>query len=199
MRRARGRMRRGGRRSVAWIPGYSTVDVAGGTSAVPQALGAVPGSANTYGFGVNLIAQADLAMHGGEDAVVVRILGTLTFFGQQTMAAGPVPTFSRVMLTQVDTTGDAQLVREYVSSAALGYDDILWCATVGVAGTNLLAAAEPLYGGLSSLGTVHIDCKAKRKIQADRELFLQYQCVTALVPTVVQVAGHIRVLLMRPR
>jgi len=197
-RRFRGGVRRGGRRTVAWIPGYSTNSTGAPVgSALQQALALVPGSPNTYGFGSALVTDADLSLHGGEDAVLVRILGTLTFYNALTAAAGAVPGWARVTIGLEDTQGDAQQVREWVSGSSLGRDNSMYTETVFVPADDALGAGQ--FGTTILEASLHIDVKAKRRIKSDSKVFLQFQMVTPLVPTTVKVAGHLRMLLMRPR
>lgn len=195
----RGRSRR---RTVAWVPGLTTFNETTGANVRVFALAAVPNIANTYGFGVNLLADTDLSMHGGEDCVLVRILGTLRFFKMSNATAGAAPGQLRVLITKEDTRADAtQQVREWVTSTALGRDDVLYTGSVLVAGTDWLTAIEPALGPLSLNGTLHVDVKAKRRVQSDSQIFLQVQgTFPAGNPAAnVQVAGHLRLLLMRPR
>jgi len=190
---------RGRRRSVAWIPGYSTNSViAPVSSAFAQALALVPGSANTYGFGFALVNQTDLSLHGGEDAVIVRILGRLSFFRCLTAGAAGVTGNFGVTISMEDTTAGQQAVREWIDSDAYGRDDVMFHDNGWVDGNDWLAGAN-FSSAVNMRSTIEFDIKAKRKIQQDRQPFLNWQLVTPLVPTTVSVAGHLRMLLMRPR
>lgn len=209
MRRFRGRsFRRGSKRSVAWIPGFSGMDPLGGTFARFLQLTALGVAANnTWAAAVQLTTDTDLSMHGGEDAVLQRIRGNFAFIdGQRNAGAGLVQNsfLLRCCVICVDVPIPGTISPfEYVDSAGLGADNILWMrdmvvpsTALGVTGTGL-DAQEYGDGGRFAF----VDVKAKRRIQSDRQVFLTMQTVLPAGTTAAQMRllGHLRILLKRPR
>lgn len=202
VRRAFGTRR--GKRSVAWIPGFSGADDAGGLSARVQAFGGpIPGTAHTWGIASTLVVSAtDLPMHGGEDAVLERIRGSLQFSkGQRDSGAG-FGNWSfalRCIIYQHQTVPAGTFNDEFMSSAGLGADNILWTA-------DTICTAD---GGLDTTGfvdwdqiwRVDVDVRAKRKLQEDRPIVLAFQTIApaGTVGLRMTVSGGLRTLMKRPR
>lgn len=166
--------------------------------------------ANVFGAAIGLTTDADLSMHGGEDAVFTRCRGRLGFTtGRVDSGAGPAATtfLLRVAIVQADTVvtggGTNTMPFEFVSSNGLGQDDILWTSDVIVSGTSVLEAA----GATVPLGTsmdyvLDVDVKAKRKLQSDRQVFIWFQTVfddVTVTSADFRLWGSLRILLMRSR
>jgi len=197
------------KRSVAWIDGLSgfqtatPIQVRVLTFAVVNA--AVP---NTYGVAIGLTTDADLSLHGGEDAVIQRIRGRLLLYnGLVNAGAGPVAGsfFVRVVVAQSDITpAGATFPADFTTSAGLGRDDILWTRDLLVSGTAILGNGTGVAAETSTLNDFwfDVDVRAKRRLQSGRQLVLWFQS-TALaagtVPVSCTMAGGIRLLMKRPR
>jgi len=195
------------KRTVAWIPGLNTFDAAVPISNRLTALAALPGVANTWFASFAMTTDADLSMHGGEDAVLVRTVGRLGFMeGRRDAGAGPAAAGFplRILLVQVDVDPSSSLsgARNWLTSAALGSDDILHTRDVIVPATAIGAA-----GGGWELGTqawagwTDFDIKVKRKLQNDRQVTLVMQTVfpVGTVGADFRLVGMLRMLMMRPR
>lgn len=205
-RRRRGFGRR--RRTVAWIPGFTAQDI--GTVAQSRLLTLTNVStalfANVFGAAVQLTVKDDLSSHGGEDAVLTRIVGRLGFFnGRVDVGAGAAAaTFiTRMLVVQADTieTSAATMPFEFLSSNGLGQDDILHTDEVVVPGTSVLRPTGATFDTAVPTERV-IDIRVKRKLQQDRQVFLWFQSAFNDVTTTsadFRIYGHLRMLLMRPR
>lgn len=210
MRRRGFRFRRA-RRTVAWIPGLSCYDIGAGVSQT-RLVGLTNVStalfANVFGAAIALTIDSDLSMHGGEDAVLTRIVGRLGFTtGRVDSGAGAAATtfVARVVVAQTDfiPASGSVMPFEFLTSSGMGQDDILYMRDVIIPGTSVLEAA----GATVPLGTsndymLDIDIKAKRKLQSDRQVVIWFQ--TAFSDVTVTSAdfrmwGGLRMLLMRPR
>lgn len=199
--------RRGaGKRSVAWIPGLSYFDGASGTDYTVLPFAAVPGLTNIWGVATSMTTDTDLTLHGGEDAVFQRLRGSLLFTSGRRDGGAGNAAFGccfQVILAQTDTLPGGNVTPfNFCTSTGLGNDDILgrWtvgCSSVadGAAGTGLDAV------GPSFAQWLHLDVKARRKLQTDRHLVLWYQ--TALPAGTIafdcRARGSLRMLLKRPR
>lgn len=195
------------RRAVAWIPGYSSMDPINGTFWKTLVFAALPGSVNTWAAAVQLTVDADLSMHGGEAAVLQRIRGMFAFAQCERNAGAGFAANSalcRVCIVTVDVPIPGTIAGfEYVDSAGLGYDNLLWTrdmvlpsTAMGVTGTGLDATE---YG--DGARWAFCDVKAKRRLKNDRQVFLTLQTVLPAGTTAFQVRflGHLRILLKRPR
>lgn len=205
-RRAFGRSR--GKRSTSWVNGLNTFTIGGGEPRwrIITCTPVVPGSL-TFGGAIIQVGVGDLPEHGGEDAVVCRIRGSLAFFrGRRDSGAGfAANSFQlRVLVVQTDGTRAGTIMPfDYCTSEGLGRDDILYCETAivpstdpGVTGTGF--DAIDFSNGARRL---EIDIKAKRKVQVDRPIVVWFQTATpaGTVGLDFGVVGALRTLMMRPR
>lgn len=206
-RRASGR--RSGKRTVSWCDGLSTFDTnaAGERRYRTLALSPVVTGSNTWAAAVGLVVPSDLTEHGGEDAVVTRIRGSLNFFRGRIdtgagLAANSYPL--RVLVVQTDSTRAGLVMPfDYTTSEGLGRDDILLEHDVIVASTDPGATGTGWDAISFDSGVRHleVDVKAKRKVQVDRQIMIWFQAALngAVVQADFSITGALRTLLMRPR
>lgn len=194
------------RRSVAWLPGFSGFDDVTGASARLMAFaGPVPGTTNTWGVASTLVGAADLPAHGGEDAVLSRIRGRLTFSHSQRNAGAGLAGWSamlRIVVYQHQAVPAGTFNDAFTRSIDLGFDNILWTGEIWATSENLFDIAMGGSGPwMDEVPRVDIDVKAKRKVQEDRPIVLAFQTVLPAGTTAyqLQVGGGLRTLLMRPR
>jgi len=205
----RRRFSRGKRkRSVSWLDGVTTYDPALGTSSRLIGLVANAVVANVWGVSIGLVIPADLPLHGGEDAVVTRIVGRLGFMeGRRDSGAGPAAAGfqMRVVVAQTDFVpvgaGFAATAFDFTSSVGMGNDDILWMHDVVVPSTAIGAAGA----GYDAIGSgyenwLEVDVSAKRKVQVDRGIILWLETVLPAGTTGAdfRMIGGLRTLLMNP-
>lgn len=206
MRRFRRFGSRRAKRSVSWIDGLNTYDNVAPTNARVVTLAALPGVANIWFASFALTTAADLTLHGGEDAVLVRTVGRLGFFAGRRDAGAGFANFGfqmRVVLAQVDVDPTSGLsgARIWTSSQALGSDDILHSRDVLVHGIPVGAAGA----GYDAVGynILHedFDIRVKRKLQVDRLVTLVMQTVLPAGTTAADfvLLGGLRMLVQRPR
>lgn len=194
--------RRRVKRAVSWVDDFSTTDDAAGTNVRTVTLtGPVPGTAHTWSAVSELVGAADLTFHGGEDAVLSRIRGTL-FFGNARVDSGAgfgAKSFPlQLVCAQHAKQGGAAFNEEFLTSSGLGRDDILW--------TGATWATSDTHAGASTWDAdqphrIDIDVKAKRRIQVDHTIGFYFQTVLPAGTTAAdfEVSGFLRTLLMRPR
>lgn len=205
-RRASGR--RAGKRAVSWLDGLNTFNIGGGEPRwrIIACSPVVPGSL-TFGGAITLAGPTDLTEHGGEDAVLTRIRGSLYFFrGRRDSGAGfAANSFQlRVVVCQTDATRAGTIMPfDYCTSEGLGRDDILYNETAivpssdpGATGTGFDAIDFSVGGRL-----LHVDIKAKRKVQVDRQIVIWFQTATpaGTINLDFGIAGSLRMLMARPR
>jgi len=196
------------RRSVAWIPGVTGYDIPGfQTSRLINlsqvAAGLYP---NVFGAAIGLTTNTDLSLHGGEDAVMTRIVGRLGFTtGRVNAGAGVAATtyLLRCVVAQTDNTDTGSVMPfEYLSSNGMGNDDIMWFRDIIVPGTSVLeqtGATAP--GGTQTDYELDVDIGVKRKIESNRQLVLWFQTVFdagTFVAADFRLYGGLRMLMMRP-
>jgi len=195
------------RRSVAWIPGVTGYDLV--TPDTTRLIGLTQVSAalypNVFGAAIGLTTNTDLTLHGGEDAVMTRIVGRLGFTaGRINQGAGlAAATFiCRSIVAQTDTTDTGAVMPfEYLSSNGLGNDDIMSFHDFIVPGTSILentGAAVPL--GTQPSYEFDYDVSVKRKVDSNRQIVLWFQTALAgaFVGADFRMYGGLRMLLMRP-
>lgn len=202
----RGRARRFGRsrgkRTTAWLPGFSGFDdVAGLGARVLTLVGPIAGSTNTWGLASTLMGVADLPLRGGEGAVFTRAVGDLTFFaGLRNAGAGlAAATFPlRVVLAQHEQLPAGTFGEIFTTSGGLGDERILWMADTWV--------TSDTFTGLQAFDwdqpwRIHIEARAKRIVTEDYPVTLYMQTVLPAGTTAAnfQCAGGIRILAKRPR
>lgn len=203
-RRARRFGMRRPRASVAWIPGVSGLDPTAPAQAKVLTLTSLSTSANTYAAALILVNDADLSMHGGEDAVMTRIRGSLWFYAQTYDSAGPSGTWARLViaLSEVDSSGNV-FPAAYSDGPGLGRDEIMWERDILVTPATVLCNGSGTGAETTSLysARVDVDVKAKRRLDSAKVPVLWYQTVKsgAAVPQQVTYAGGLRMLLRRPR
>lgn len=195
------------KRSVNWIPGYTSMDPVNGTFVKTIVMTALAGSANTWAAGIQLTLDTDLTMHGGEDAVLARVRGEfMAIQGERNAGAGFAANsfLVRAVIAAIDQPQAGTFSPfPYVDSQTLGADNIMWIrdfivpsTALGATGTGL-DATEFGNGGRY----LDVDVRAKRRLQSDRHVFLIFQTVVPAGTTALQfkILGHLRLLLMRPR
>lgn len=203
MRRARRLFRGSRRRSVSWIPGFSGMDDATGASARTLAFaGPIAGTTTTWGVASTLVSANDLTFHGGEDCVLSRIRGWLApCHGQRDAGAGFGNwSFSlRFVVYQHQAVPAGTFNDAFTRSNDLQQDNILYTAECICTSDGLIDSANTV--DFDQIWRVDFDVKAKRKVQEDRPIVLAMQtCAPAgTVGLKMQLAGNLRMLLMRPR
>jgi len=204
------RSRRGIRRkrSVAWIPGVTGYDIAAFQTSrlIPLSQVAAGLYPNVFGAAIGLTTNTDLSLHGGEDAVMTRIVGRLGFTtGRVNAGAGVAATtyLLRCVVAQTDNTDTGSVMPfEYLSSNGMGNDDIMWFRDIIVPGTSVLeqtGATPP--GGTQTDYELDVDIGVKRKIESNRQLVLWFQTVFdagTFVAADFRLYGGLRMLMMRP-
>lgn len=198
----------GRRRSVAWIPGFTSFDNAAGTSNRLLSFAAVPLVTNIWSVAVQLTVDADLSLHGGEDAVLERIRGDLFFMeGRRNAGAGfAAAGFQlRCVIAQVEVETDPAAVtfnHSFITSNDLGQDRILWAGHTMVSSVAVGAAGA----GFDAVGPtaprwLDVDVRAKRKLQSDNVIAAFFQTVFPAGTTAadMRMFGGLRMLLKRPR
>lgn len=207
------RRRRGlrAKRSVAWLPGLSGYDGTAGTFSRLITLAALPGAANIFAAVVQMTLDADLALHGGEDAVLIRTVGRLGFMeGRRNAGAGLAAAGfqMRVALLASDARFDgasgALVGTQFnlLASEGMGIDDIMQMTDVIVPITAIGGAGAGFELATGTMQTwLDWDVKAKRKVQANKHVFLWFQTVCAAGTTGAdfRLLGGLRMLMMRPR
>lgn len=196
--------RRGSKRSVAWISGVTGMDPVARADHKLLALAPLTTGASVQAAAIQLTADTDLSLHGGEDAVIERIRGRLCLYGGSlNSGAGLVAAdfFVRVLIVQSDVTpAGFTMPQDFTTSAGLGADDILWMRDVFVPRSTAVGTAGAPFDTLAN-EFMEIDVRAKRKLQSDRQLILwvQTQQAGAVIAAQLLYAGGIRMLLKRPR
>ena len=194
----RGRRRvfgRARRRTVAWIDGLSFFDNTGAGASErifsPQTVDAN----GTVGVSLALTTVADLNLHGGEDAVFTRMRGRIWLCVSASGAARNIPVLVTISQKDVIPSSGVVLNIPFVSGEGLGRDDILWQRAVQ---SCFLLSSHT--GNLNTaFDFIELDVRAKRKLQADRQLFIDFQWKGSIVADTLQVAGTARMLLMRSK
>lgn len=212
MRRSFSRGRRFRRkRSVAWLPGVTGYDLVTPATTRLMSLAQVSVALypNVWGAAIGLTTNTDLTLHGGEDAVMTRIVGRLNFSaGRRDTGAGfAAYTFvQRVLVAQTDTTDTGSVMPfEYLSSNGLGNDDIMYFSDVIVPGTSVLETTGPT-SPLSQQNSywLDIDVSVKRKVDSNRHIVLWFQTAElgsgggATVGLDFRLFGGLRLLMTRP-
>jgi len=196
------------KRTVAWVDGFSSMDTTVPQQVRPVVFAVVNAAvANTLGVAVQLTVDADLSMHGGEDAVIQRIRGRLLLAGGLAGAAGGVPTSFpvRVLIVKADVTpAGGAMPSDFTTSAGLGRDNILWTKDVLCTGTTVFGNGTGAATETSSTNGYwfDVDCRAQRKLQQGQHLVLWFQVVNTAAgvgPVSMNVVGSLRMLLKRPR
>lgn len=190
------------KRSVAWIPGFTTYDTAAGNSSRGVTLTVVRAAVpNTFGAAIQMTTNTDLSLHGGEDAVITRVVGRL-YFSDGTGAVGAATSYQlRVVLCQQDINPDGTTSAvDFTTSDGLGHDSILWLGDVTVPSTNTAGVGTNMDNIEWHGRMLDIDARAKRKLQSDSQLILWFQTVTpAAAARAFVVRGGLRMLLTRSR
>lgn len=194
MRRFRRFGRRFKRRSTNWVPGLTFGEQ------LNQA--AITLSVNTPAAGINsttiaLTDSEDLQLSGGEDAVVVRVVGRFLLFGANT-AVTPLPRFCRWAIFVADDANGIIAVPNLFAFLEMATENIMVAGTVLVPGLDLSAAANDAVS--QSERWIDIDTSAKRKLHEDKHVYLtlQFGPSGGATTTVVQASGFLRVLLQKP-
>lgn len=194
--------RRRSKRTVAWIDGLTGFDAAGPSQHKRVTFTQVVAGSTIWGAAVQLTVPGDLSLHGGEDAVITRVVGRLCLFnGLRDSGAGAAANsfFVRCVVAQTDIYPAGVSPIDFTTSAGLGQDDILWTHETfvssiaqGTVGLDAMTSPGPWFD---------VNIKAKRKLQSDRQLVLWFQTLDAntLTSLTMEMAGGLRMLLMRPR
>lgn len=196
------------KRTVSWIPGISTYDDALGTSSRLIPLALLPGTVNTWGVSIGVVFPTDLPAHGGEDAVLTRVVGRLGFIEGRKNAGAGLAAFgfqARVVIAATDfvpaAVGFGPSPFNFTTSVGLGNDDIMFAHDVIVPQVAIGAAGagyDLLAGGYERW--LEVDVGAKRKCQEDRGVVLWVQTVlpAGTIGADFRLLGGLRSLLMRP-
>lgn len=194
--------RRSGKRSVGWIDGFSCYDDAAGVAERTFALaGPIAGTVSTWGVAVILVVPADLSLHGGEDAVVERIRGTLFFFGARVNSGAGFANTSfplRVVVAMHEPEAAGTFREAFTRSVDMGQDRIMWegetFATSDTHGAGQVFDWDQPW-------RLEVDVRAKRKVQQDNLVVLYMQTVLPAGTTAAEykMAGGLRTLMKRPR
>lgn len=198
MRRGRSFGRRVKRRT-AWLPGMI---VGGGNTTFVMVATTPP---RTVGFvtSFGLVTAAQLSTVGGEDAVLVRTLGSFSFGnGKDGGAGAAINHFMRIalVLRDTDTSGavtEASAI-DLWNAEGLGSEDILFVKQI------VVPSATPIANAIGprpdTPNWFDFDIRVKRKVTATRRPFWQVQTETAFGFSMKQfdVTGFSRLLFMRP-
>lgn len=193
-----GRRGFGRKRSVNWTPGFSGLDQAGTADSLHSLYTNTVG--NVYTVAYTLTADSDLQLHGGEDAVVVRMEYELYFFNSTKATVTAQDFAGRLVFVQEETTASNAIPPvDYTSSAGLGRDNILHTRDFLLSSVG--AIGNEAHRGAQHANWLRGDIKVKRKLQSGNHIYMVVQTVKsgANVPEGFNVAGHVRTLLMRPR
>lgn len=201
--RFRGRRKK---RSVSWIPGITSYDPVAGNSFRLIPLAAVAGAANVWGASIGVVIPSDLPLHGGEDAVITRVVGRLGFGAGRKDAGAGLVSFGfqmRVTIAQSDFLPAGTVTPwDFTASAGMGNDDILWESDVLVSSLPFAGAGGPPWDtfGCFPGQWLEIDAGARRKVQEDRMILLWFQTVLPAGTTGADfiLLGGLRALMMRP-
>jgi len=170
---------------------------------------AVPGFVNLWGVSIGLVLPPDLPMHGGEDAVLTRVVGRLGFMEGRKNAGAGLAAFGfqmRVAIVQSDMVplaagGFAPSGFDFTSSVGMGNDDVIWehdviVPIVAIGGAG--AGYDLIPGGYTRW--LEIDTGAKRKVQEDRGVIVWMQTIMPAGTTGVdfRMLGGLRTLVMNP-
>lgn len=196
------------KRTVSWVAGISSYDPTAGTSSRLIAMSAVPGFTNLWGVSIGVVLGPDLPIHGGEDAVLTRVVGRLGFLEGRKNAGAGLAAYGfqmRLLIVQSDMipqgTGFAPSGFDFTSSLGEGNDDILFMRDTAVSATAIGGAGTgfDLTPGRFT-GWVEFDVGAQRKVQEDRGIILWMQTIMPAGPTGVdfRMLGGLRTLIKRP-
>jgi len=196
------------KRSCTWLAGVTTYDpVAGGSSRLTALTQAGFTTANVWGAVISPVAAIDLPLHGGEDAVLTRLVGRFGFMEGRKDAGAGLAAFGFQMRVAFQLGRQQQgtatvLADELVTSAGMGSEDILWFRDVIVPAQTINAAGSGFDVAFTSgpFWQAEFDIKVKRKIHEDTPVLLWFQ--TVLPPGTTgadfRLFGGVRSLLMRP-
>lgn len=157
------------------------------------------------GFTVELTNAADLAAAGGEDAVVVRVVGTMQFHALvRPVTSSPgwlrCALFARAR-TEPGVALNAQ-APDLFTVAAQSNENILWMDDVYVTSDDLGVIGTNNVFGLYKNNLLEVDAGAKRRLSEDLQLALTIQGSATnagvAAPSGVRVSGWLRVLLQAP-
>lgn len=203
--RSRRRFGRGRKRTVSWIDSITTYDGPGALSTRLVGLTNTGFGANVFGATIGVVVASDLPKHGGEDAVVTRVVGRLGFFEGRKNAGAGLAAYGfqmRVVLAQVATQGGSIFTDDFTTSAGMGNDKILFLKDVIVPNVGIGGAGAGYELTVGSHETwLEMDVKAKRRVTEDANIILWFQSVFPVGTTAAdfRLAGGLRTLLMRPR
>lgn len=191
------------KRRTNWIPGINFGEL---VQRAAITMTSVQGLLTTNGFSVDLTNATDLASSGGEDAVVVRVVGRL-HFSLLTRAVTNLPGWLRVALVTRQISGAVAInnsVPDLFSLAGLAQENILWmseayCTTLDY---ELVANELNAVSGTEQGTWLDVDTSAKRRLNEDLALTLTIQGAQTsggvAAPNGCVVAGWLRVLLQAP-
>lgn len=200
------RFRRRGRRirrRTNWVPGINFGEL---VQRAAITLTSVQGLLTTNGFSVDLTNAEDLQSAGGEDSVVVRVVGRLHFSGLVRPVSN-LPGWLRVALVTRQISGAVAInngVPDLFSLAGQAQENILWmsqayCTTLDY---ELVANELNALTGGDPGSWLEVDVGAKRRLNEDTALCLTIQGSQTSggvgAPTTAVVAGWLRVLLQAP-
>lgn len=209
MRRRRASRFRGRRRSVSWLPGFTTYDPPAGLYYRTINLTTAGfATANLWGAAISLVANSDLPVHGGEECVLTRVVGRLGFSnGRRNTGAGFAGCNFQMRVAVVQGSqipGSATILSDEVcTTSGMGKDNILFSKDVMVSAADVSLTGS----GIDTMFTsgpfwqLDVDIKAKRKVNEDSPILIWFETVLPAGATAAdcRVYGGLRSLLMRPR
>ena len=197
MRRFKRTFRRGSKRSVSW-EAVTLSQTDGDLDRDTFALIPVAGTKGAQAM-LQLLGPEGLQSHGGEDAVITRVVGDLHIIGgrKNSVATSAFIHFSIIQAQSNSTTGLIEPQSMFVAGDAakdnILYDETLWCPALPVAAPTALQPWKV---------STHIDVRARRKIQEENYIYAVFGSAGGAGNTIIDevtVAGTFRFLMKRPR
>lgn len=155
---------------------------------------------------MDLTNAADLASSGGEDAVVVRVVGRL-HFSELTRPVSTLPGWVRVALVTRQISGAVAINNSVPDLFALqgqAQENILWMSTAYCTTSSFELVASQLEAatGGDPGSWLDVDTSAKRRLEEDLALCLTIQGSQTSggvgAPTGCSISGWLRVLMQAP-
>lgn len=187
----------GRKRTVAWTDSLTFTNTNGITDRQAYTLTPSPGSNGAQAFLPLLIPQT-LAEHGGEDCVLIRVVGDVHIIGGR-LNSTPTSAFVHLFIAQKESNPDTGAVppQNMFSFDSSAKDNILWDTTMWC---MALPVAVPLIQPWPV--SVHVDVRVSRKVQLDNMVYFGIGSAGGPGVTLINevtLAGGLRVLLKRPR
>lgn len=147
---------------------------------------------------LQLVDNIQLGEHGGEGAVVARIVGDLHLIGARKNAVA-TSAFLHLAVVQKDSNVTTGLVepQNLFQAAENGKDNILWDTTLFCPALSGAVPAQQPW----PIST-HVDIRVSRRVENENFLYLCISSAGAFNDTIVNevtLAGALRILVKRPR